>query len=151
MIVSHRRPNLSGRIFASLLMALILVAAGCAGAAKTSGDQRGGGAADEVKVFAGTWEGTFSATNFDGEMMLVLSKEGENWTGTLDASVEGETVSGDILKFEIEENTCTIHTFISDADVFFTGTVEDGGMAGTFTVYVDGDQADEGTFKFAKK
>ena len=139
------------KLFSSLLPVLLLMAAGCAGSATATGARGGRGAADEATVFIGTWEGTFSATDFDGGMRLVLLREGEEWSGTLDVSVMDESASGEILTFEQEGITCTFHSFIEGGDVFFRGSVEEGTMSGTFEVYVEGELADEGLFKFTKK
>ena len=133
------------------VITLMLIIAGCAGSTATVDTGAGAGSTGDAAAFAGTWEGTFDASEFSGEMMLALMYENGTCTGSLTASAMGESLTADIENFKGEGIECSFQTYMQGADLYFTGKIEDDKMIGTFVVYVEGDQADEGAFQFTKK
>ncbi len=102
-------------------------------------------------MFAGTWAGTFDTSQFSGEMVLSLAYENGSYSGSLTAWAMDEEFTEEIGNFKSEGSEFTFYTFMADADIYFTGKVEEGKMIGTFGVYQDGTQADDASFSFVKK
>lgn len=138
---SHR-PSLST---VWILLSLTLIAAGCAGAATTTTTL------PAQPSFAGMWEGTFDAGEIAGDMRLVLNKEGDSYTGVLQVTVQGESISGDIFNFESEGNSFTFASSIEDFDLLFKGTIEESKLTGLFEAYMGSEMMGEGTFNFIKR
>ena len=131
--------------------ALILVMAGCAGAAASVDTRTSARSADEAAMFAGTWSGSFDASEFSGEMAISLTYESGAYSGSLTARAMGDELTAGIENFKSEGAEFTCSTFMDGADVYIKGKVEENSMAGTFMVYIEGNQVDEGIFKFVKK
>ncbi len=132
------------------VITLTLIIAGCAGSAATVDT---GAGADAAGSLAGTWEGTFDATDFSGEMTLKLTWEDGSYTGSLTATATAmdQEFTEPISNFKVEDATVTFYTYLAEVDIYFTGTVEEGKMSGTFAVFVEENQQDEATFSFVKK
>jgi hypothetical protein len=144
----HRRSITAGLA----LGVILLLQAGCAGPAATTDTGRGGrGADDAIAIYAGNWSGTFDITMGAGGLSLVLNHDGSVWTGEITLEAEGEMISGSISSFAITEEGCTFQTFIEGADVFFTGVLEEGALAGVLEAYFESDLVADGTFVLTKK
>ena len=142
------RYRIPGGIRSAVILALMLVMAGCAGSAATSGAMAG---ADAAGSLAGTWDGTFDASDFSGGMTLTLTWGDGAYTGSLTATAMDQEFTEPISNFKVEDTTVTFYTYMADGDIYFTGKVEEGTMGGTFAVFVGGEQQDEATFRFVKK
>jgi len=94
-------------IRSAVVLTLLAAAAGCAGSAAKV-DTRAGGGSGDAAMFAGTWEGTFDASEFSGEMGITLVYENGSYTGSLMARAMGEEMRSDIENFKSEgaEFTC---------------------------------------------
>ena len=101
--------------------------------------------------FSGTWQGTFSLNMGRGEVLLVLTPDGDSYTGENSVSFEGETMSGSIYQQEFEGNTCSFWVTYDDTDVLVKGTLEGNRITGTLELYMMGEFADQGTFVLSRK
>ncbi len=149
-MTEYRGARVTKIIRSAVVLTLLAAAAGCAGSAAKV-DTRSGGGAGDAAMFAGTWEGTFDASDFSGEMGITLVYESGSYSGSLMARVMDEELWSDIEDFKHEGAEFSCYTFMSDADVYIKGKVEGNRMSGTFQVFVGGEQADEGAFSFEKK
>jgi len=129
----------------ALALVLALGTAGCAASARSSGRSIG------PDFYAGTWSGTFVASNFDGDVDLDLAFADGEWSGTMVMGAMGDRLDGAITNFEFEENACSFMTYIQGGDLIFKGTVAEAKMTGTFEVFVEGEHADGGTFSLTRQ
>ena len=147
---NHRSPGLivPGSM---ILLAFIIISSGCAGAAAGAGAGATASSRVEVARFAGTWEGGFDAGTVFGDMRLVLNYEDDTYNGILLFDVEGQSISGDILKFATEGNSFSFWTSVEGMDVLYEGTIEGNELTGTLEAYMGNEVMGEGTFFFVKK
>ncbi len=142
--------RVSNILRSACILTLVVVVTGCAGST-ASVDTRSGRGAGDAAQFAGTWEGTFDASEFSGEMGITFVYESGSYSGSLMARAMGEEMRSVVENFKSEGAEFSCYTFMSDADVYVKGKVEGNNMSGTFTVFVEGEQVDEGVFSFQKK
>jgi hypothetical protein len=145
-----RGSRLTAIVRSAAVAALLVSAAGCAGSAASAGagSGRGAGGAD---MFAGTWEGTFAASEFSGTLRMSLTWTDGSYSGTVTAGAMGEEFTSDIENFKQEEKGFTFYTYMADGDLYFTGALDGDTITGSFQVFVQGEQQDEATFRFEKK
>lgn len=130
------------------LLALLLIAVGCAGAAKSSGAPGAAAATRPEEAFAGTWQGPFSADIGDGDITLVLDWDGENWTGEVTIS---EAMFTPVSGMKIEGNNCTFTGYMEEINLLFAARLEEGHLKGSITAYVGDEEVGAATFLLAKK
>ena len=140
MMLNSRRMDFTIRAFALMLM---LATAGCASLFAGRGPS-------PEEIYAGMWEGGFDITMVAGGMRLVLNHDEGVWSGEVSLDVQGESVSAAVERFQITEEGCSFSMYIQEADVFFTGSVEDGVMTGSMTASAGGEMID-GVFSLTKK
>jgi len=133
------------------LSTLLLIAMGCAGAAKSSGAGGAAATARPEEAFVGNWEGPFSADVGDGDITLVLDWDGENWTGEVALYMGGESLFTPISGMKIEENSCTFTGYMEEMILLFAARLEEGHLKGTLTAYVGDEEVGMATFVLAKK
>lgn len=126
-------------------LVLLIAATGCAGIFQGSRMSRGD------TQYTGTWEGTLDGNEFSANMTLVLDRTEEAWTGSVELQVGLDVADGPVTDFTSEGNTFSFQTTIAGGDVMVTGTVERDEMTGSFVVYQEGSQVDEGTFRCVRK
>lgn len=100
---------------------------------------------------SGTWEGTFITQEFPGNLKLILKSDGEDWSGTLEVSVDTDTASGPLLDIEVDGNNFNALFTATGPEVKIKGTVDGDKMTGFLSVYSEGDLIDEGTFECTRE
>ena len=147
------RTNLSSIVAGITFSAMIALAAGCAGSAGTAEAPAvpGGGGSDAAALYVGEWEGSFDVSMADGDLQVTLSYDGTEWTGQGTLSAMGESMSGAIENFQITEDGCSFSFFIEMADIFLSGILEEGLLAGIIEVFAESELVAEGTFSLKKK
>ena len=133
------------------LLTLLLIAVGCAGAAKSSGAPGAAAAARPEEAFAGTWQGPFSADIGDGDITLVLDWDGENWTGEVTISMQGEAMFAPVSGMKIEGNSCTFTGYMAEMNLLFAARLEEDHLKGSIAAYVGDEEVGMATFVLAKK
>ncbi len=137
---------------AFVAIAILLAAAGCAGGgAAASGGSGSSGAPSLEAVFAGTWAGPFTASVGEGDVVLVVTREGGVWGGNVTLSVMGESVESSISDIELDGNAYSFTANIEGAEVYFTGSYEEEHLNGSLVAYVDGQEVGDGTYMLARK
>jgi len=84
-------------------------------------------------------------------VMLVLTPEGDSYTGENTVTFEGETMSSLIYRQEFKGNTLSCWVTYDDTDVHVKGTLEGDRITGILELYMMGEFADEGTFVLIRK
>jgi len=117
---------------------------------RASSKNTGGGARVEVSEaeatkLAGFWKGTMQ-TRFkhDGTMELTLKRDGEEIKASAKFYNEKVQSSSPIRGLEIKENDIKFYTNILGANVYFTGQVNGGKLAGTLEAVQRNTRVDEG-------
>lgn len=149
------RELLSGGMAGVMAIMLLIAAAGCAGAMKTSGAGAmvQGEQAVPTADFAGIWEGALHMMDSSGRATMVFTKSGDTFEGQATIDLEGMKDTCTIYRTKFEGNTCqfwmTFDAF--EVDVFAKASIEEGVMKGVCEAYTEGELADEGTFALTKK
>jgi len=133
------------------LLTLLLIAVGCAGAATSTRAPDATAAVRPEEAFVGTWQGPFSADIGDGDITLVLDWDGENWTGEMTISMQGEAMYSPISNMEIEGNSCSFRGYIEAMDLLFEARLEEDHLKGTIMAYMDDQEVGVATFILAKR
>ena len=131
---------------ALIIVAALLMVAGCAGAAEQSGAEQF--PADEIPTadFAGTWQGSFTLNMGGGEVLFVLKPEGNSYFGETTVTFEGESMFGTIYQQEFKGNASSFWVSLDEYEVRVKGTLEGNRISGTIELYAQGEFADTGTF-----
>ena len=139
-----------------ILFLFILISAGCAGSAGTTGGGQAVStveAAEPVGDFGGLWQGMMSLSEGDGEVTMRFNWEEDSYSLQTSVNYQGQSETASVSRVSFEGNRCSFWMGfdVFGVDVFCKSRLEDGKLVGTVEVYQEGTLVDEGIFTLHKR